>query len=42
VESCIAIGPGIEVPGCPCQGAPRAVFPDALLEYLKKLHVSMY
>ena len=30
--SCIAIGPGIEEVEpcpCPCQGAPRAVFPDA-------------
>jgi hypothetical protein len=31
VGSCIAIGPGIgEVEPCPCQGAPRAVFPHAL------------
>jgi hypothetical protein len=29
--SCTAIGPGIEeAEPCPCQGAPRAVFPDAL------------
>jgi hypothetical protein len=31
VESRISIGPGIEVvEPCPCQGAPKAVFLDAL------------